>query len=48
MLDVIPADVLVGRLGLTGAQGGPLCARVEPLTSPGPPHAPARSGSGPM
>ncbi|WP_333741449.1 DUF5990 family protein [Streptomyces sp. IBSBF 2806] len=39
MLDVIPADVLaaaardgllVGRLGLTDAQGGPLCARVEP------------------
>jgi hypothetical protein len=39
MLDVIPADVLtaaardgllIGRLGLTDAQGGPLCARVEP------------------
>ncbi|MDK1342124.1 DUF5990 family protein [Streptomyces sp. 378] len=39
MLDVIPADVLaaaaregllVGHLGLTDAQGGPLCARVEP------------------
>ncbi|MFJ3310577.1 DUF5990 family protein [Streptomyces sp. NPDC086549] len=39
MLDVIPADVLaaatregmlVGRLGLTDAQGGPLCARVQP------------------
>ncbi|MFD3836051.1 DUF5990 family protein [Streptomyces sp. NPDC058642] len=39
MLDVIPADtlaaaardgLLVGRLGLTDAQGGPLCARVEP------------------
>lgn len=39
MLDVIPADVLaaaardgllVGRLGLTDARGGPLCARVEP------------------
>lgn len=39
MLDVIPADILaaaardgllVGRLGLTDAQGGPLCARVEP------------------
>lgn len=39
LLDVIPADVLaaaardgllVGRLGLTDAQGGPLCARVEP------------------
>ncbi|MGP4013031.1 DUF5990 family protein [Streptomyces sp. 4N124] len=39
MLDVVPADVLtaaardgllVGRLGLTDAQGGPLCARVEP------------------
>jgi hypothetical protein len=39
MLDVIPADVLaaaardgllVGRLGLTDEQGGPLCARVEP------------------
>ncbi|MFI9568358.1 DUF5990 family protein [Streptomyces rishiriensis] len=39
MLDVIPADVLaaaaregllVGRLGLTDQQGGPLCARVEP------------------
>ncbi len=39
MLDVIPDDVLtaaaragllVGRLGLTDAQGGPLCARVEP------------------
>ncbi|KFG02036.1 hypothetical protein IQ62_04895 [Streptomyces scabiei] len=39
MLDAVPADVLataardgllVGRLGLTDAQGGPLCARVEP------------------
>ncbi|MDQ0600260.1 hypothetical protein QF037_004605 [Streptomyces canus] len=39
MLDVIPADtlaaatrdgLLVGRLGLTDARGGPLCARVEP------------------
>lgn len=39
MLDVISADVLaaaardgllVGRLGLTDAQGGPLCGRVEP------------------
>ena len=39
MLDVVPADVLaaaardgllVGRLGLTDPQGGPLCARVEP------------------
>ncbi|MCL7424818.1 DUF5990 family protein [Streptomyces sp. YS415] len=39
MLDVIPADVLaaaerdgllIGRLGLTDAEGGPLCARVEP------------------
>ncbi|MFF3346520.1 DUF5990 family protein [Streptomyces sp. NPDC002779] len=39
MLDVIPADILVaaardgllvGHLGLTDAQGGPLCARVEP------------------
>lgn len=39
MLDAIPADVLaaaardgllVGRLGLTDALGGPLCARVEP------------------
>ncbi|MEU9158386.1 DUF5990 family protein [Streptomyces sp. NPDC048417] len=39
MLDAVPADVLaaaahhgllVGRLGLTGADGGPLCARVEP------------------
>jgi hypothetical protein len=39
MLDAIPADVLtaaardgllVGRLGLTDPQGGPLCARVEP------------------
>ncbi|MFE7766580.1 DUF5990 family protein [Streptomyces sp. NPDC057438] len=39
MLDVIPDDVLtaaahdgllVGRLGLTDPQGGPLCARVEP------------------
>ncbi|MFD9116546.1 DUF5990 family protein [Streptomyces bottropensis] len=39
MLDVIPAEVLaaaardgllVGRLGLTDPQGGPLCARVEP------------------
>ena len=39
MLDVVPDDVLaaaaregllVGRLGLTDARGGPLCARVEP------------------
>ncbi|MEU0412103.1 DUF5990 family protein [Streptomyces griseorubiginosus] len=38
MLDAVPADVLagardgllVGRLGLTDAQGGPLCARVQP------------------
>jgi hypothetical protein len=39
LLDVIPEDVLaaaardgllVGRLGLTDPQGGPLCARVEP------------------
>ncbi|WP_327184180.1 DUF5990 family protein [Streptomyces sp. NBC_01334] len=39
MLDAVPADVLaaaaqdgllVGRLGLTDGQGGPLCARVEP------------------
>ncbi|WP_226966939.1 DUF5990 family protein [Streptomyces phaeolivaceus] len=39
MLDVVPADVLaaaardgllVGRLGLTDARGGPLCGRVEP------------------
>lgn len=39
LLDVISADVLaaaardgllVGRLGLTDARGGPLCARVEP------------------
>ncbi|MBZ6136810.1 monooxygenase [Streptomyces olivaceus] len=38
MLDAVPADVLaaardgllVGRLGLTDAQGGPLCARVRP------------------
>ncbi|WP_280892689.1 DUF5990 family protein [Streptomyces sp. LBL] len=39
MLDVIPADVLaaaardgllVGRLGLTDEQGGPLCTRVQP------------------
>ncbi|MFE3163098.1 DUF5990 family protein [Streptomyces sp. NPDC059224] len=39
MLDAVPADVLaaaahhgllVGRLGLTDAAGGPLCARVEP------------------
>lgn len=39
MLDAVPADVLaaaardgllVGRLGLTDAQGGPRCARVEP------------------
>ncbi|WP_254648500.1 DUF5990 family protein [Streptomyces sp. GbtcB6] len=39
MLDAVPADVLaaavhdgllVGRLGLTDAHGGPLCARVEP------------------
>ncbi|MFD3582677.1 DUF5990 family protein [Streptomyces sp. NPDC058683] len=39
MLDAVPADVLaaaaqhgllVGRLGLTDADGGPLCARVEP------------------
>jgi hypothetical protein len=39
MLDRVPAGVLaaaardgllVGRLGLTDAQGGPLCARVEP------------------
>ncbi|MGW0609701.1 DUF5990 family protein [Streptomyces sp. NPDC002788] len=39
MLDVIPVGVLaaaardgllVGRLGLTDEQGGPLCARVEP------------------
>jgi hypothetical protein len=39
MLDVLPADLLaaaardgmlVGRLGLTDAHGGPLCARVEP------------------
>lgn len=39
MLDVVPAEVLaaaardgllVGRLGLTDAHGGPLCARVEP------------------
>ncbi|AXG55592.1 hypothetical protein SLCG_4437 [Streptomyces lincolnensis] len=39
MLDLVPADVLaaaerdgllVGRLGLTDAHGGPLCARVEP------------------
>ncbi|MFJ9627006.1 DUF5990 family protein [Streptomyces sp. NPDC101175] len=39
MLDSVPADVLaaaadegllVGRLGLTDANGGPLCARVEP------------------
>ncbi|MFF9772690.1 DUF5990 family protein [Streptomyces sp. NPDC013978] len=39
LLDVVPADVLaaaardgllVGRLGLTDADGGPLCARVEP------------------
>ncbi|MDQ0685158.1 hypothetical protein QF032_004177 [Streptomyces achromogenes] len=57
MLDVVPADVLaaaaregllVGRLGLTDAQGGPLCARVEPphitwTAAPDPsrkPHAP--------
>ncbi|WP_105969247.1 DUF5990 family protein [Streptomyces geranii] len=39
MLDAVPADVLdaaastgllVGRLGLTDARGGPLCARVVP------------------
>ncbi|WP_286247753.1 DUF5990 family protein [Streptomyces graminofaciens] len=39
MIDAVPADVLsaaardgllVGRLGLTDARGGPLCARVEP------------------
>ncbi|OQR60900.1 monooxygenase [Streptomyces maremycinicus] len=39
MLDAVPADVLaaaardgllVGRVGLTDEQGGPLCARVEP------------------
>jgi len=39
MLDSVPADVLaaaasdgllVGRLGLTDANGGPLCARVDP------------------
>ncbi|MFJ9021001.1 DUF5990 family protein [Streptomyces sp. NPDC102259] len=39
MIDAVPADVLaaaaqdgllVGRLGLTDEQGGPLCARVEP------------------
>ncbi|MFS8198011.1 DUF5990 family protein [Streptomyces sp. CWNU-52B] len=39
MLDMVPAEVLaqaaregllVARLGLTDAQGGPLCARVEP------------------
>lgn len=39
MLDAVPAEVLaaaaregllVGRLGLTDAHGGPLCARVEP------------------
>jgi hypothetical protein len=39
MLDAVPSDVLaaaardgllVGRLGLTDARGGPLCARVEP------------------
>lgn len=39
MLDSVPADVLaaaardgllVGRLGLTDARGGPLCARVDP------------------
>ncbi|MET7569164.1 DUF5990 family protein [Streptomyces sp. NPDC005492] len=39
MLDSVPADVLaaaardgllVGRLGLTDAHGGPLCARVDP------------------
>ncbi|MCX4763639.1 DUF5990 family protein [Streptomyces sp. NBC_01275] len=39
MIDAVPADVLaaaahdgllVGRLGLTDATGGPLCARVEP------------------
>lgn len=39
MLDAVPAEVLaaaaregllVARLGLTDAQGGPLCARVEP------------------
>ena len=39
MLDAMPAEVLdaaertgllVGRLGLTDARGGPLCARVVP------------------
>jgi hypothetical protein len=39
MLDSVPEDVLaaaasdgllVGRLGLTDANGGPLCARVDP------------------
>ena len=39
MLDAVPAEVLadaardgllVARLGLTDAHGGPLCARVEP------------------
>ncbi len=48
MLDSVPDDVLaaaasdgllVGRLGLTDANGGPLCARVDPRTSPGPPRA---------
>ncbi|MDX3309222.1 DUF5990 family protein [Streptomyces sp. NPDC054884] len=59
MLDAVPADVLaaaaregllVGRLGLTDAHGGPLCARVEPpritwTAAPGAPDAPGAPGA---